>query len=369
MKRKLTSPGSSRPELDTSKPTAVFEASGGRNHTLSIALPGSIIENALTPELKTYLTGQIARALAVFCVDEVVIFDDGQCKQRQHDKQPQTQPQNGHTDFTGYSDPNFFLLHLLSYLETPPFLRKHLFPIHPDLRHAGSLPSLDMPHHLRSNEWCRYREGFTVEELAEEQGKKKKRRKHDAPPAKATLVDVGLSQKISVSAAIPPKTRVTIKLPEDPEAVQPAQGPIHASAVAPFEPREEDGYYWGYTTRAAASLSAVFQESTFDGGYDLTFGTSERGSPVSDVITPKAGISPMPEFSHMLIVFGGVAGLEVAVQADDELQQLGLKEPQELFDYWVNICPGQGSKTIRTEEAVWLGLMALKGIVLSKGKR
>jgi len=30
-------------EVDTSKPTAVFRPTGGRNYTLSIALPGSII--------------------------------------------------------------------------------------------------------------------------------------------------------------------------------------------------------------------------------------------------------------------------------------------------------------------------------------
>jgi len=30
-------------EVDTSKPTALFRPTGGRNYTLSIALPGSII--------------------------------------------------------------------------------------------------------------------------------------------------------------------------------------------------------------------------------------------------------------------------------------------------------------------------------------
>lgn len=41
-----------------------------------MALPGSVMDNAQSPELRTYLAGQIARACAVFCVDEVVIFDD-----------------------------------------------------------------------------------------------------------------------------------------------------------------------------------------------------------------------------------------------------------------------------------------------------
>ncbi|KAL8827971.1 MAG: hypothetical protein Q9170_006799 [Blastenia crenularia] len=321
---------------------------------------------ALTAELKTLLVGQVARALAVFCVDEVVVFDDGQCKRRQHDTQPQHQ--NGDVAFTGYSDPSHFLTHLLSYLETPPFLRKHLFPMHPDLRLAGSLPSLDMPHHLRSNEWCQYREGVTVEKMTEDQGKKRKRRKEDAPPEVTSLVDVGLTQKISVPAAIPSHVRVTVQLPGMQNTDHDEYGPISGKAVAPSAPREESGYYWGYTVRAASSLSAVITECTYPGGYDLTFGTSERGSPVLDLTRPASAKSPIPEFNHMLIVFGGLAGLEVAVQADDELQKMSVKEPKELFDFWVNLCPGQGSRTVRTEEAVWLGLMALREVVLNNGK-
>ncbi|KAI4175121.1 MAG: hypothetical protein LQ343_001882 [Gyalolechia ehrenbergii] len=367
MKRKKSIPEPSEADLNTSKPTAVFEAEGGRPYTVSVALPGSIIANALTPELKTLLAGQIARALAVFCVDEVVVFDDGQCKQRQSDRQSRYQNSDG--GFTGYSDPNYFLMHLLSYLETPPFLRKHLFPMHIDLRLAGSLPSLDMPHHLRSNEWCRYREGITVEQPTEEQGKKKKRRKDEVQPQATSLVDVGLSQKISVPAAIPPNTRVTVKLPRDASAANTEQGPVLASAVAPSEPREEAGYYWGYSVRAASSLSTVITESTYQGGYDLTFGTSERGSPMLDLTKSTPQSNSVPDFSHMLIVFGGLAGLEVAVEADEELQKIGVNEPKELFDYWVNLCPGQGSRTIRTEEAVWIGLTALRQVVLSKGKK
>jgi len=30
-----------------------------------------------------------------------------------------------------------------------------------------------------------------------------------------------------------------------------------------------------------------------------------------------------------------------------------------LFDTWVNLVPSQGSRTIRTEEAVWIGLTTL----------
>ncbi|KAL9024071.1 MAG: hypothetical protein Q9196_006781 [Gyalolechia fulgens] len=167
-----------------------------------------------------------------------------------------------------------------------------------------------------------------------------------------SLVDVGLPSKVSVSAAITPNTRVTVKLPENSSVLNTEQGSIVASAVAPSEPREDAGYYWGYGVRAASSLSTVITESTYQGGYDLTFDKNT-----------------IPEFSHMLIVFGGVAGLEVAVEADDELRKLGVNEPKDLFDYWVNLCPGQGSRTVRTEEAIWVGLTALRDVVMSKGRK
>lgn len=42
--------------------------------TLSIAVPGSILENAQSPELRTYLAGQIARAACIF---QVSFFQSG----------------------------------------------------------------------------------------------------------------------------------------------------------------------------------------------------------------------------------------------------------------------------------------------------
>jgi predicted SPOUT superfamily RNA methylase MTH1 len=42
---------------------------------------------------------------------------------------------------------------------------------------------------------------------------------------------------------------------------------------------------------------------------------------------------------------------------------LGKTSANELFDAWVNLVPGQGSRTIRTEEAVEFGLCAVKPYV------
>ena len=42
------------------------------------------------------------------------------------------------------------------------------------------------------------------------------------------------------------------------------------------------------------------------------------------------------------------------------------REPSTLFDRYLNVCPDQGSRTIRTEEAVLLCLMYLKEALLFK---
>lgn len=296
-----------------------------------MALPGSIIANAKSHDQKTYLAGTLARAFSVFCVDEVVIFDD-----QPPDLRSSSRRGNDNEGYTALSDPSHFLIHLLSFLETPPHLRKTLFPMHDNLRTAGTLPSLDLPHHLRSNEWCQYREGVTT-----------------TSSKAGTGVDVGLGEDYLLpNVQIPPKTRVTVRLPEDDSA--------EAEAVAPSTPRKVAGYYWGYQVRRAESLSAVLTECPFDGGYDVTFGTSERGTAIA-----KLPPSDVPEYNHLLVVFGGVSGLETAARNDTELQDKGITAANvgELFDFWVNLVPGQGSRTIRTEEAVWCGLMGLKNIV------
>ncbi|KAE8308957.1 putative RNA methyltransferase-domain-containing protein [Aspergillus transmontanensis] len=333
----------------TSKPTAVFTPTGGRSHTLTVAIPGSIVANAHSVEQKTLLAGIIARALAVFCVDEVVVFDDdensprdayhGQGNYYEFPIDKTSGELNGNHSsakrYTAYSDPSHFLAHILSYLETPPYLRKHLFPMHPNLRGAGLLPSLDMPHHLRANE-C------------------------------ATVVDTGLPKKVVLpDIQLPEYARVTVRFSD--------YGPEHyAQPVHPSTPRSEAGYYWGYYVRRCRSLSSVFTECPFDGGYDLSFGTSERGAPVYSVLEEDRQEHDNydrrkipPDYKHLLIVFGGVAGIEAAVHNDPQLCDMDIRstEAGKLFDYWVNLLPGQGSRTIRTEEAVWLGLTSLRGLV------
>ena len=45
-------------------------------------------------------------------------------------------------------------------------------------------------------------------------------------------------------------------------------------------------------------------------------------------------------------MFGGLKGLEYSLECDENLQ---VDDVRLLFDHYLNTCPGQGSRTIRTE--------------------
>lgn len=126
---------------------------------------------------------------------------------------------------------------------------------------------------------------------------------------------------------------------------------IKATVVSPSMPRAETGIYWGYSVRVAASLSDVFAQSPYDSGYDLTIGTSDKGDNVHGIAAQSMA------YNHALLVFGGLQGLESALENDDRLT---VDDPALLFDEYVNIAPAQGSRTIRTEEAILIALAGLE---------
>jgi predicted SPOUT superfamily RNA methylase MTH1 len=425
--------------------------------TVSIAIPGSFVSNAQTRELQTQLAGQVSRAAAVYRVDEVVVYDDGlgtalnsQSNYRRGPPPPSMmQPTTTTTTATTggeekdggggdddrasdrgggdpppprerrrerpSTDPHVFLARVLQYVECPQYLRRKLFPMHPDLQFAGLLPPLDAPHHLRRGEVSRYREGVVVGPSSttaaaaagggtnDDEGDGVERRGGGV----SSLVDCGVPNRlVRIDRELPPGIRCTVRL--DPRAYHQKSssstmregrggggggggGIMEGEVVSPTAPRDEDGTYWGYAVRMASSINAIFAECPYPGGYDLKVGTSERGDVSID--DPKFCLRKRRKnktkeeggggeqsrrddgdeedgddyrFNHLLIVFGGVAGIEESVDADESMTLPG-EESGKLFDVWVNICPYQGSRTIRTEEALFIALARLSPFIARNG--
>ena len=116
-------------------------------------------------------------------------------------------------------------------------------------------------------------------------------------------------------------------------------------------------------------MKAVFDECPYpseSSGYDLTIGTSERGKESIDdpdfSIQQRRINKSSGSYRHALIVFGGVAGIEESIDADESMPISG-SLCHNMFDKWINICPYQGSRTIRSEEAVLITLAKLSPLL------
>ncbi|KAF0767020.1 Uncharacterized protein FWK35_00003962, partial [Aphis craccivora] len=125
-------------KVDKVKPSKVRQLP-----TVSIAVPGSILDNAQSPEFRTYLAGQIARAACIYKIDEIIVFDDV-------GEQTNVMVANKKTE--GGSKTCKQLAIILQYLECPQYLRRILFPIHNFLKYTGVLNPLDAPHHFRQED-------------------------------------------------------------------------------------------------------------------------------------------------------------------------------------------------------------------------
>ena len=98
-------------------------------HINRIAFPECVVASYKNLRDKTVILGQIARVSAIFRIEEIIFFKSPfmtSIDRKKERKRVET---------------------ILSYIETPQYLRKWIFPIMKELAHAGELPPLATPHH------------------------------------------------------------------------------------------------------------------------------------------------------------------------------------------------------------------------------
>ena len=270
---------------------------------LSIAVPASLVSDIPHLREKTAKIGMVGRVAAIFGVDEVVVFRDmlkvGQARE---------------ISLIGT---------VLSYMETPQYLRKRLFKIRPELRFAGVLPPLRTPHHPLPNRTKdivdgEYREGATVAHVKD-----------------GTLVDVGVEQNALIrNQKILINTRVTVKIKKTKKLLE-AEIANHSRIAE----------YWGYQVSCSNfTLGKLLKNH----GFDLVIATSKHGKPLSEV--SKELRNQWEASKNILIAFGApTQGLYEIVKKEN----LNLDN---VVDYVVNTIPFQKTKTVRTEEALFVTL-------------
>ena len=61
-------------------------------------------------------------------------------------------------------------------------------------------------------------------------------------------------------------------------------------------------------------------------------------------------------------MFGGLQGLEGMVESDEKYKQSDLEA---MYDLYLNTCPEQGLRTIRTEEAILISLAVVRPLLIN----
>lgn len=279
-----------------------------RGRTLvSLLIPSSYTEESPDPRIKTYKVGQMARAAAIFRVDEIVIYR------------------------TKGPDDTRFISTILRYAETPQYLRKALFPMQDALRFAGVIPPLRIPSHTVSHE-AEYREGIVT----------------NVGSDRSVRVDVGIDSPISL--VIPPGNHQTpARALKKGERISVRICSRSNSASAELVNKKDIPLYWGYEVRTAKSLHDALAE--IDG---LRIATSVKGQPLDTKLLSEIG-EKAKQRDKVSVAFGSPSkGLDAIL----------LEEGHKLEDhssYVVNAVPCQGASTVRTEEAVFItmGLLNL----------
>jgi len=278
-----------------------------RSQIVSVALPASLTLDIPHLREKTARLGFVSRALATFRVEEAIIYRDRAGAEIDREAR--------------------LIEKMLTYIETPQYLRKLVFKMDPDLQYAGTLPPLRTPNHPDKQNPTpgQLREGVVVQS------------------GPSSMVEAGFRNVVRVKSKLTTSDRITIRLtrisPElEGEIVEPSGLTI----------------YWGFrVARGNVSLSEIVRNRKFD----LTISTSRKGTDVRK-ITPELR-EKWKSSKRPLIVFGSPND-----GVPEILARSGMNV-SDAMDLDLNTIPDQGVETVRTEEALW-GSLAVINVLEEK---
>jgi predicted SPOUT superfamily RNA methylase MTH1 len=266
---------------------------------ISIAIPASVVSDIPHLREKTSKMGLIGRAAAIFRVEEIIIYLDNPKMSQKADMD--------------------LIATLLTYMETPQYLRRRLFSLRPELQYAGTLPPLRTAHHplnrkVENLKVGEYREGIPLSLTKE-----------------GMLVDIGVERPaLIVDSQEPVGKRVTVRIIG-----------VDRQVEVELADRNDVPEYWGYTVAGETCLFGKMVESR---NFDLTIATSRYGVPFTDVVQQIE--KGWRDANTILVAFGApTKGLNEIVR------QEGLRL-EDIADFVVNTIPKQGTETVRTEEAL-----------------
>ena len=255
---------------------------------ISVAIPDSALSDESTKIDKTRKISVLARACAIFKVDTIYVYREG----------------NNNEDGN-------LLVTILRYLETPQFLRKRLYPKMNELKFAGVLQPLRIPSHVTPANPKKINTGDIREGiLVGVKGKK--------------FVDVGINQLIPYYGKEDVGKRVTVQFKNG-----------YPDFMIKEIQRNEMSKYWGYSVKERANLFSLMSE--WKGNLIIT---SRKGKTATRDQITKYTKSKEPT----LLVFGSP---EKGVH-----EILGGKMKNIQNTKILNFFPNQSTETVRLEEAL-----------------
>jgi len=290
--------------LYASSSTYKVRAPPATAHEVHVLIPSSYAKDAAHLREKTLRIGFLFRAMAIFRVSRMIIYDED--------------PANPEEEAE--------LLKLIcEYMSTPPYLRRRVYRIQPELRYVGLLPPLNIythPPSMRppSEEW------EVREALVERRGE-------------VTILHAGLRRPIVTEARRRSGSRVLLLVREH-------RGKIRYRLLK----RGALPFFMGtkvliHRGRLADILA----------GYRYRIATDRDGESISTAWYRIAGALRRAG-GPVCIAFGSYKrGLgEIAELHDSRLE--------DLFDVCLNFIPSQGVRSVRTEEAVYCVLSILNAL-------
>jgi predicted SPOUT superfamily RNA methylase MTH1 len=272
---------------------------------LEVAIPDTSLVDCTDLRQKTVKVGQIGRAFAVFCVERIYIYKTGHL------------PENQKRDVT-------LLLRLLQYLDTPQYLRRRVFPHSSSLKFVGLLPPLRTRSHPLQASIEDLEKGDVRWGIQVQRGR----------------VDIGVTQLINypreLSEREPTLFRVVRTKPE-----------IALEIIR----REDADEYWGFEIQQIDNLVQFLYNKA-----KTTRIAFSRIAPTYNKIEFELK-NTLSATKSICAIFGG------PFHGIRELLSSEMGDLKENIDFWINTIPGQGTETVRLEEAIWTSLSLLNNSV------
>jgi len=264
-----------------------------------ILIPSSLTAEKGDQKVKTIKIGSVARAASIYRVEGISIYID---------------PDHDESDLIGK---------VLKYAEAPPYLKKTLFGIDKKLKYVGAIPPLQIPSHNVTKDISvgEYREGLVLERSSEEK----------VGSDYCARVDIGLDEPALLveNEEVSEEERITVRTIS-------CESPVKVRKVN----KSDVPYYWGYDTTVCKNLEKKISDLR-DEGWSI-ISTSRYGEKVSteNVDTYLS--------DKVALIFGSPdKGVDAFIDQD------------QLVDDSINTVVKQGTKTVRTEEAIYSTLAIL----------